>query len=238
MSKFKPRERKKRALIEQEPHVYGQSLLGADLEVFLPSRDPELLIFAGIHGEESETTLVTSYALREIKATDLRAAVITAANPDGLARATRANAAGVDLNRNFPSSTWSPKPSPARWTTLDERDMPISPGESPLDQPESAALAALVEELSVKCVISLHAPLADIKDHGPTPLGRWIAERTGMELVKHRDYATNGSFDSWAREKAHLTSITYELGIEDKYALRARHCPVLIDLMRGEHPAV
>lgn len=86
------------------PATYGRSVLGLPLEVWRPAGRCELLVFASIHGEEPETTYALSRALRQLAEPPAHAAVVLAANPDGLVRGTRGNARGVDLNRNFPSS--------------------------------------------------------------------------------------------------------------------------------------
>ena len=48
------------------PTVYGRSVLGAPLEVWRPAGDCRILVFAGIHGEEGETTAALSKALRHL----------------------------------------------------------------------------------------------------------------------------------------------------------------------------
>ena len=94
-------------------------ILGIPLEVWRPAGSCKLLIHAGIHGEEGETTVALSRALRLISEPSPHCAVVLAANPDGLIRGTRGNARGVDLNRNFPTQDWSPDPVMHR-STLDD----------------------------------------------------------------------------------------------------------------------
>ena len=91
-----------------EPDAYGLSHLGTPLEVWRPSGRCRLLIHAGIHGEEGETTVALSRALRLLSEPSPHCAVVLAANPDGLIRGTRGNARGVDLNRNFPTRQTEP----------------------------------------------------------------------------------------------------------------------------------
>src|SRR5690349_10489444 len=101
---MKLRPRPEWGTIPRSPDTYGRSVLGAPLEVWLPAGRCRLLAFAGIHGEEPETTFALSRALRQLTEPSPQCAVVLAANPDGLIRGTRGNARGVELNRNFPSS--------------------------------------------------------------------------------------------------------------------------------------
>jgi protein MpaA len=104
-------ERRERGVIRHASSVYGTSVEGIPLTVYLPdSGTAKIVILAAIHGDEAETTVVVSEALRCLSRGDLRAAAILCGNPDGLQRGTRGNARGVDLNRNFPTSNWSPDP--------------------------------------------------------------------------------------------------------------------------------
>ena len=89
--------------IPWDPDIYGRSQLGNELEFWRPQGTCKLLVFAGIHGEEPETTFALSRALRQLSELSPHCAVVLAANPDGLSRGTRGNARGVDLNRNFPT---------------------------------------------------------------------------------------------------------------------------------------
>ena len=120
---MKLRPRQDIGTIPFEPEIYGRSHLGLPLEVWPPSGPCKLLIHAGIHGEEGETTVALSRALRALPERSPSCAVVLAANPDGLVRGTRGNARGVDLNRNFPTKDWSPEPVKHRSTLELPRDV-------------------------------------------------------------------------------------------------------------------
>src|SRR5205085_968707 len=105
--------------------VYGSSVEGIPLMVYGTG---EILILASIHGDEAETTVVVSEAMRCLPSGDLRAAVILCGNPDGMLRGTRGNARGVDLNRNFPTSNWSPDAVFYKSRANDARNQALSPG--------------------------------------------------------------------------------------------------------------
>ncbi len=212
------------------PDVYGQSYLGLPLEVWRPRERCRYLIFAGIHGEEPETTYALSRALRQLAEPLEKCAVVLAANPDGIVRGTRGNARGVDLNRNFPSSDWRSTPVTHRSTLQDVSDVLLSPGESAASEPETRALLSLIADLKPEAVIALHAPLACIDDANDSALGRWLAERTGMPLVRDVGYPTPGSFGSWGSDN-NVPVVTYEFPLAATEILMRDHVPVLVELL-------
>jgi len=229
------RERSQIGTLAWDPETYGRSYLGIPLEVWRPTGECRLLVHAGIHGEEGETTVALSRALRMQTRPSPHCAVVLAANPDGLIRGTRGNARGVDLNRNFPTKTWRPDPVMHRSTLVDERDVVLSPGESPGSEPETRALIELVQELAPASVVALHAPLACIDDAKEGDLSRWLAERTGLPMVPDVGYSTPGSFGGWGAENG-FDVVTYEFPLTGNDALVRDHVPVLAELLAGDTP--
>ena len=230
---MKTRPRQQWGTVPYQPEIFGTSVSGAPLEVWMPGGDPEILILAGMHGEEPESTVLLSQTFRQLSGKSPHCAVVLAANPDGLSHGTRSNANGVDLNRNFPTENWSPDLVPYRWASDLPRDVSLSPGEAQGSEPETQALIRLVTHLDPEYVISIHAPLACIDDPALTPLGAWMAEQTGLPHVKGVGYPTPGSFGSWALERA-LNLITYELPTDALEDLRVNHGPMLFDLLISE----
>jgi len=217
------------------PTTYGRSVLGLPLEVWRPTGRCELLLFAAIHGEEPETTWALSRALRQLAERPEHAAVVLAANPDGLIRGTRANANGVDLNRNFPTATWREGTVTSRATIGEPSDVVLSTGTAPGSEPETQALLALIAELRPDAVIALHAPLACIDDANSSALGHRLAERTGMPLAADVGYPTPGSFGSWGQEQG-VPVITYEFPVIANEDTMALHVPVFVELLTGTLP--
>jgi len=212
------------------PTTYGRSVLGLPLEVWRPTGECRLLVFAAIHGEEPETTYALSRALRQLSEPPEHCAVVLAANPDGLTRGTRGNARGVDLNRNFPSEDWQPRPVTHRSTIEDVSDILLSTGEAAASEPETRALLSLIRELEPRAVIALHAPLACIDDANVSALGRRLAQRTGMPLVRDVGYPTPGSFGSWGSDHG-VPVVTYEFPLAATEVLMRDHVPVLVELL-------
>jgi len=220
------------------PDVYGRSHLGAPLEVWRPRERCELLLFAAIHGEEPETAFALSRALRQLPEPPQNCAVVLAANPDGLMRATRGNARGVDLNRNFPARNWAQTLVTHRSTLDDPSDVQLSPGERAGSEPETQALLALIADLKPDAIIALHAPLACVDDPAASALGAWLAKKTGMPLVRDIGYPTPGSFGSWAGDNG-VPVITYEFPLTTNDAIVRDHVPVFTELLLtgGAHGA-
>ncbi len=226
-------KRSDRGVIRHVGTSYGASIDGSSLDVYLPGDgSEELLILASIHGDESETTVIVSEALRCIPEGELKAAVILCANPDGIVRGTRCNARGVDLNRNFPTSNWSADPVCYKSRESDARDIALSPGSSGASEPETIALIQLIDEISPRAIVSLHSALACIDDAGSSHLGRQLAERSGLPMLLEIGYPTPGSMGTWAGEQ-NITLVTYEVEPASPYDLKDRHVPIMIDLMTG-----
>jgi len=222
-----------RGVLRHPSTTYGTSVDGIPLTVFLPdSGSAELLILAAIHGDESETNVVVSEALRCLPIGELQAAVILCGNPDGMLRGTRGNARGVDLNRNFPTSNWSPDEVFYKSRANDARDQALRTGSGPASEPETTALLALIERLQPRAIVTLHSALACVDDSGASHLGRQLADRCTLPFLTEIGYPTPGSMGTWAGERG-LNLVTLELEDASLYTLKDRHVPIMLDLLTG-----
>jgi protein MpaA len=222
---------------------YGRSRDGAPLRVFLSAGEGPVagLLTAAQHGEEADAALLVRRLLERVPGTETRWAVIPVLNPDGLLAGTRQNAAGVDLNRNFPASTWEPD-----WTFTyppgiePERRVPenrtnrSSPGADPGSEPETRALTALVERLEPPLVVDLHSPLELIFARGDVPRDviEALADSANLPAQDEFEGHCPGAFDDWLAERG-TPVLVYEIEHAGLPALCKRHLPGLEALLRS-----
>jgi beta-N-acetylhexosaminidase len=132
-----------------------------------------VLVVGAIHGNELAGRRVTSF-LRGVKAprgTELW--LVDDMNPDGSAAGTRQNAAGVDLNRNFP---W-------RWRAQGQPFDTYHAGSAPLSEPESKAASELITRVRPRVTIWYHQALSIVvRSSGDRKLQRRYARRAGLPL--------------------------------------------------------
>lgn len=136
-----------RPLPTLEPLRIGTSVQGRPIVLHRTGSGPlRTLLIAHIHGNEPEGTERFDELWASLQTPAIRRAstlhAIPTMNPDGLVARTRGNARGVDLNRNWPASNFSPH---------------ASRGPAPLSEPEAAAVHRHIERFAPDLVIVLHS---------------------------------------------------------------------------------
>ncbi len=188
----------------------GRSVKGVPLtlEVFGDGPD-RILIFGGIHGSEPTSAALATKLADHLRVNwDLFAgktiAILAEANPDGLARRSRTNANGVDLNRNFPAKNW-------RRSRRGGRQY----GSTPASEPESRAVIQAVELVRPHRIVAIHSIRrgrhCNNFDGPALGLARSMANFNGYPVKATMGYPTPGSFGSWAGVDRRLPTITLEL---------------------------
>lgn len=198
--------------------VLGHSVEGKPIRLAEAGAGPRTVLFiGGLHGDEPQGATVIAKLLAEIEAEPAivaghRLLAVPVANPDGAARATRQNARGVDLNRNFPTR-WR-KSRPGRYFG----------GHQPLSEPETQALQGLIRAERPALIVSFHAPLGCTNYDGVAalPLARAMSERNGYRLLADIGYATPGSLGQHAAHGHGIPIITLEFGQEPAHTLYPR----------------
>jgi hypothetical protein len=158
----------------------------------LQSQRP-ILLMGGIHGDEPEGVKLAQKTLGYLQADAKNAQVpwilIPCLNVDGFAKNTRVNGRGVDLNRNYPSKSWSPAFDKERYF----------PGPSPASEPEIRGVVQLILDFKPRLVIHCHSWEPCIVCAGPA--GRKDAERlaknSGYEVREEIGYPTPGSLSQY-----------------------------------------
>lgn len=156
--------------------VIGHSVEGRPLEVFrFGSGSTHRLIVAGIHGgyEWNTTALADKLIVLlqdqpELIPEDFTLHILRALNPDGLAQSKgyegRANANGVDLNRNWPIGWEADWPATGCWNYRS-----ISAGTAPASEAEVVALMNYIIRYPFDALINYHSAALGIFPGGQPP---------------------------------------------------------------------
>ncbi len=160
-------------------------------------------------------TVTLNETQRAIYASDL-AAEYTGHTEDAYASQWKANALGVDLNRNFD----------AGWAAIDGRKAPSSQrykGDKPFSAAEARALRDYTLSRTFDATISYHAMGSIIYyEYGSAEpvnslsfdLGGAVRDVTGYPRVGS-DTVEGGGYKDWAMEALGIPSLTIEIGCDD-----------------------
>ena len=173
-----------------------------------------VLVVGGVHGNEFGSAVAEQFTafLRAHPGAvpaGARLDIIPCLNPDGVARDSRANARGVDLNRNFPTADWRAK--------LNSRDyageLRLSGGSRAGSEPETRALLEYLRQGFV-AVVSLHSRggFLDYNGRGGARLARRMSRLCGLPLG-HVGYQAiiTGSMGEYIPAAYGIPMITVEL---------------------------
>jgi murein peptide amidase A len=161
--------------------VIGHSVDGRAIElVHVPGDGPRVLVVGCVHGDECAGLAVVAALRRAHPREDLW--LVPTLNPDGLARRTRGNAHGVDLNRSFPDGR----------------------------EPETRAAVALVRRLHPDVTIWFHQHQDLVRAWGRSQrAARRYARLARMRFARLEWPA--GAATRWQNAALHETSFVVEL---------------------------
>jgi hypothetical protein len=142
--------------------IYHFDKLGTD------KKAKKIFAKALIHGDENLSGSVARAWMLRLNKIDPRNTwrVIPVTNPDGWHKKTRANAHGVDLNRNFPTKEWE-KEALAYWKKKMKSDPRRYPGPSAESEVETKCLLKQFDDFKPDFLISIHIPLGVLDFDGP-----------------------------------------------------------------------
>ncbi len=133
--------------------VQGRTIYG----YYFGTGSKKIVFFGSMHGTENNTQTLLTKWINELEInnskipSDKTIIVIPTFNPDGVANRTRFNANGVDLNRNFGSSSWT------SGTYFLSNYYPLGGGTEPFSEPESTAIKNFILNQSPYLAVSYHS---------------------------------------------------------------------------------
>ena len=163
-------------------------------------RLPSVLVVGCIHGSETAGVPVTRWLVAHAQSLPrVHLWVVPVLNPDGAAHGTRQNAAGVDLNRNFPY----------QWE-LRNRGTPQDSGPRVLSEPEAQAMTGLVRSARPTYGIWFHQALGVVDDSQGTPAIEALFSRQ-LRLPERRLTDYHGSAVGWENQLRPHSAFVVEL---------------------------
>jgi len=199
------------------------------------------VIFCGVHGDEItpiKFCFDIMFHLEQVKAglieghDDLKNKMVIVSpitNPDSFfkRRATRTNARGIDINRNFPTKDWY-KDAIRLWKTRYKKSKRRYPGKAPMTEPEVVYQVNLIRRYKANKIISVHAPLTLLDYDGPEhghAHDHGIGLRANELLIQMSQKASGykiknypffpGSLGNWAGNERGIPTYTLELPTAD-----------------------
>jgi len=125
----------------------------------------------------------------------------------------KANIAGVDLNDQFPAG-WELEKERTMVTAPSPRDFP---GDAPLDQPESIAMAEIAEQVPFNLMFALHTQGAEfywgyegLEPEISEEYAEVFSELSGYRSVRYVD--SHAGYKDWFIAEFREAGFTFELG--------------------------
>ncbi|MEX2214422.1 MAG: DUF2817 domain-containing protein [Phycisphaeraceae bacterium] len=181
--------------------IAGLSVQKRPIECHVLGHGPDVVMIVGtIHGDEAAGTalvrrLSDHLLIHSHRLAGRQVVLVPVANPDGMLKSTRGNANGVDLNRNFPAAN----------RTNNEQF-----GWSGLSEPESQALAQLMDIYQPDRIVVMHQPLGCIDYDGPAEkLARRMGDLCNLPVKKLG--TRPGSMGAFVGGDLGVPIITFEL---------------------------
>jgi len=162
-----------------ESTVIGRSVRGHRIVAYRkgaaePTDARRTVVLLGqLHGDERAGVTTARWVRDHVSVrTDVTVWIVPTMNPDGLARGTRTNARGVDLNRNWPMN-WR---RTARGTTYS--------GRRAASEPETRAMLRFLRTVQPDAMTSLHQPYGEVGFYAdkPRPFQRRLSRYLHLPL--------------------------------------------------------
>ncbi|WP_296605283.1 M14 family zinc carboxypeptidase [Nocardioides sp.] len=199
-----------------EARTIGHSVQGRPIKAFrLGERGkPKVLLISTMHGNEGHTRQILA-SLRDGRPIHgINLWVLPVYNPDGLARHTRKNAHGVDLNRNFPY----------HWADLDGS---YESGPRAGSEPETRAAMRFLRTIRPQWIISFHQPLHGVDtDTKSQRFSRRVADKLNLPRKSFNcGGVCHGTMTGWFNHQFRGSALTAEYGSHPPRRLMRKIAP-------------
>lgn len=190
-----------------------------------PAAANTTLVLCGVHGDEITPIKFCWDLMRELKSNhtfqNKMVVVAPLVSPDSFfkPRPTRTNAAGVDVNRNFPTKDFK-SDAYKRWINTYRRDKRKYPGPYANSEQETLFQMNLILRYKPNKIITVHAPLTLLDYDGPSlraETGKTAKQVLEQMSEKSAGYKVSnypifpGSLGNWAGKEKHIPTYTLEL---------------------------
>jgi predicted deacylase len=202
---------------EGRPAVIGTRVLGTSVKgrkiiaYHLGERGKKKVVLISLmHGNEPAPRRILANLVDGAPVHGLNLWVVPVYNPDGLARHTRKNAHGVDLNRNYPY----------RWI---RQGGSYDSGPKPRSEPETRAMMRFLRDVRPAYVLSFHQPLHAVDVTQRPAFSKRVARALGLPTSKLRcGSSCHGTMTMWFNHRFKGFALTVEYGAHPSRAkLRA-----------------
>ncbi len=162
---------------------------------------PKVVLISTMHGNERATQQILHSLRNGPPVEELDVWVVPVYNPDGLARNTRRNARGVDLNRNYPSG----------WVDLDGN---YESGPKPASEPETRAMMTFLRDVRPDYLLSFHQPLNGVDINVERPrFARKVARQLDLPTTNlNCGGVCHGTMTGWFNRHFPGFALTVEYG--------------------------
>ncbi len=205
----------------------GSSVQGRPINAYYFGSGSQTVLFTGaIHGNELSSKYIMDALIADLEArakeipANKQIVVIPVVSPDSVAVASRYNARGVNLNRNFNTHNWT-----SDIGVSGGRVEEGAGGSAPLSEPESAALARFTQQLNPRFVVTYHSvgSLVNGNDVGiANTLGPLYSQMTGYRYIPNSQtnavfgIVMTGTYEDWLAERG-TAAILIELNTHTGY---------------------
>ena len=182
--------------------VIGHSVKGRAIRAYhLGQRGKKkVVLIAVMHGNEPDPRQIMMDLVEGPPVHDVNLWVVPVYNPDGLARHTRKNAHGVDLNRNYPF----------KWIRQSGN---YDSGPRPRSEPETRAMMKFLATVKPAYILSFHQPLHAVDITQRPKFSKKVAHALDLPMSRlDCGSSCHGTMTMWFNHRFKGFALTVEYG--------------------------